>query len=176
VYPPAEVRLALCEAVLRPSSEHGVGGHSVDGPHLAARRVARALVSGPYHVFQGPLDDVIAPADQGGSQASELLDGWIPTTKDIRTLAAIAVRGFAEDPDRYLKGGAAARLLSRSNKIQAPGTRYRGGGEQADVEAIQRRDAARVDDLYQLLTTRREPAISVVTVTEEVPVRSVVLP
>jgi hypothetical protein len=165
-YPPATSRLRLAEEALHEAARRrtptpgdaATGAASDELDPAPERAVARALVAGPYACFGGKrLDEVIAPAHQGGDGPKELLQNWAPQTRDIRTLMAVTVRAFADDPDGYERSKAQERVLDRARKIQQPGTRYRAGGEGGNATAISQADAQRVDDLYALLTQHPPP-------------------
>jgi hypothetical protein len=158
-YPPAAARLALVAEVLRvagePAEAAGAPPNAV-GAAAPEAAVARALVRGPYPAFGGRrLDGVLRPPRQGGSAPGELLAGWDPATRDIRTLLADAALAFAADPERYAASEVQRRVLERARLIQQPGVRFRGGGETADLDAIAARDTAAAQGLFDLLTGTR---------------------
>ena len=148
-YPPAASRIRLAQEAVRVAC--GDDANPLDPRKEHA--VARTLVAGPYTCFAGRgLGEVIAPVPPTGTAPRDLLRGWAPATKDIRTLLAVAATAFADDPAQYGATGVTGRVLEQARLIQQPGTRYRGGGETVDATAIERADTARVQELYELLT------------------------
>jgi hypothetical protein len=153
-YPPAASRLALCREALRQAGT----GVPEPGEDLT-QRVARTLVDSRYPAFGDKrLDEVMPPAGQGGDTFSELLAGWDPATRDVRTLVAVAAQAFAENPEGYRASGARELVLTQAQRIQSPGTRYRGGGTDADLAAIAAGDAAAAADLWLALTVPTDGA------------------
>ena len=150
-HPPPDVRIRLVDAVLTAPSGQGEPP-SRDGDPTGAVAVARALVAGPYPRLtkNGRLDAVIGCAEQRdlGHQPKDLLNGFKPETRDIRTLLAVAARAFLDDPERYAQTGVAERVLDRARSIQQPGTR---AGREVDHAADP--TPAEIDALYALLAT-----------------------
>ncbi len=142
---PPELRIRLVDEVLAASGTYVDARADSSG----AAVVAQALVAGPYPGLSNRrLDEVVSCRDQGdlGTQPQDLLNGFMPTTSDIRTLLAVAARAFMDDPATYTSSRLEERVLQRARQIQQPGTRAVASSAHApDASPVE------IDDLYRLL-------------------------
>ena len=151
-YPPAALRIRLAQEAV-----HAAAGEDAGPPDPGVEHdVAAILVDGPYACFGGRgLGEVLTRVPPTGTGPRDLLRGWAPTTKDIRTLLAVTATAFADDPAKYGATGVTERVLKTVPADPAARHPLPRWGRTADAAAIERADAARVQDLYELLT---EPA------------------
>jgi hypothetical protein len=140
-YPPVAERIALARAA---------AGAAVGG---AAGLVAAALRDTAYDgLGRHPLGAIVAPPpdDDVAREGERIPTNYAITTDDIRTLVAATGRAFTRDPEKTT--AATRKVLDRAVKIQAPGTRFTGGGESgATLGAREAADRRRAEELYARL-------------------------
>lgn len=164
-YPPTPLRLAVVRETLR------LAGRETDAKELAqrwaaegveaaddrtARKVAEALLTGPYPELGVDRLDTMTGLGARGSEAAdtheELGRQRQLTTGDVRTLLAGAALAFASDPDAYAAADVPTQVFEHVREIQEPGTRYRAAADVVVSEELRKNRATEsIERLYTLL-------------------------